>query len=110
MTKFTKLALFLGVLIGVVIVVAIVQRRTSRDTIRYGISPYQDTAMPKVAEGMGLYQKNGLNVELVTVAWEDVVPSLASAERTVDVAIGSINTLIPRAENINVTGGRDVGL
>jgi len=76
--------------------------------IRYGISPYQDTAMPVVAQSMDLYRKNGLNVELVNVAWEDIIPSLASHGRTIDVGIGSINLLLPRAENINAQGGGDV--
>jgi ABC-type nitrate/sulfonate/bicarbonate transport system substrate-binding protein len=76
--------------------------------VRYGISPYQDLAMPKIAEGLGLYRKNNLNVELVTIAWEDIIPSLASGGKTVDVAIGSVNTFLPRAENINLQGGGDV--
>jgi ABC-type nitrate/sulfonate/bicarbonate transport system substrate-binding protein len=77
-------------------------------TIRYGISPFQDTAMPVLGEAYGLYRKNDLNVQLVTVPWEDIVPSLASGGGTVDVAIGSINTFLPRAENIDVVGGGDV--
>jgi len=64
--------------------------------------------MPVMAESMDLYRKNGLNVELVNVAWEDVIPSLASRGRTIDVGIGSINLLLPRADNINVQGGGDV--
>jgi ABC-type nitrate/sulfonate/bicarbonate transport system substrate-binding protein len=64
--------------------------------------------MPKVAEGMGMYRANGLNVDLRTVAWEDIVPSLASAGQTIDVGIGSINLLLPKAENIDVKGHGDV--
>ena len=78
------------------------------EQIRYGISPFQDTAMPVMAQSMGLYKSNGLNVELLNVGWEDVIPSLASRGRTIDVGIGSINLLLPRAENINVQGGGDV--
>lgn len=77
-------------------------------TIRYGISPYQDTALPIAAQEMGLYKKNGLDVEFISVAWEDIVPSLASAGKTFDVAIGSINVLLPKAENINIKGGGDI--
>lgn len=94
----------------VVVVAAVWAWRTQQrpEPIRYGISPYQDLAMPKIAEGLGLYQREGLDVELVTIAWEDVIPSLAAAGQSVDVAIASVNTLLPRAENINLKGGGDV--
>src|SRR3989338_5368649 len=76
--------------------------------IKYGISPYQDTAIPVLSEKLGLFEEAGLHVELVNVAWDDIIPALASAGNTVDVAIGSMNTLIPQAENLNVKGGGDV--
>lgn len=77
-------------------------------SIIYGISPFQDTAIPKVAEGMNLYQANNLNVKLHSVAWEDIIPSLSSASGSIDVGIGSINLLLPKAENINVIGKGDI--
>ena len=77
-------------------------------TIRYGISPYQDTAIPVLSESLGLFERERLDVELVNIAWNDIAPVLASAGETVDIAIGSMNDLIPRAENINVKGGGDV--
>ncbi len=108
MGKFTKLGLIVIFVIVVIIIGILISGTGPDDKIRYGISPYQDTAMPKVAEGMGLYEKYGLNVELITVAWGDIVPSLSSAGKSVDVALGSINTFLPRAENINVKGGGDL--
>lgn len=96
----------IALLVCLVVLFGFILRDTA--TIGYGISPYQDTAMPKVAEGMGLYADRGLHVALHTIAWEDIVPSLASAGETVDVALGSVNTFLPRAENINVKGGGDV--
>lgn len=77
-------------------------------TIKYGISPYQDTAIPVLAQSLGLFEREDLDVELVNIAWNDIVPALASAGETVDVAIGAMNELVPRAENINVKGGGDV--
>jgi ABC-type nitrate/sulfonate/bicarbonate transport system substrate-binding protein len=101
-----------GIVVVAVLVIAglasFVNRGGRSEVIRYGISPYQDLAMPKIAEGIDLYEKNGLNVELITVAWEDIIPSLASAGESIDVAIGSVNTLLPRARNINLEGGGDV--
>jgi ABC-type nitrate/sulfonate/bicarbonate transport system substrate-binding protein len=103
-TKVSLKVLFLFLIIAMLVSCS----RNKSDKIIYGISPFQDTSMPKVAEGMGLYEQNNLNVELVSVAWEDVIPSIASGGRTIDIGIGSINLLLPRAENINVLGGGDV--
>jgi NitT/TauT family transport system substrate-binding protein len=69
--------------------------------IRLGISPYQDTAIPVISKTEGIFSKNGLDVELVTIPWENIVPALASRGRTIDVAIGSINTFLPRAAAVN---------
>jgi ABC-type nitrate/sulfonate/bicarbonate transport system substrate-binding protein len=108
MTRNRLVVLVLAILlIGLAIGIATWTTHSS-SPIRYGISPFQDTAMPVVAEDLGLYKKAGLDVELRTVAWEDIVPSVASAGHTIDVGIGSINLFLPRAENIDVKGGGDV--
>jgi NitT/TauT family transport system substrate-binding protein len=107
--KLCALGLILVGILGVAVVWPYLAEQTGEGiVIRYGISPFQDTAMPKVSEGIGLFEKHGLAVELISVGWEDIVPSLASGGRTIDVAIGSINTFLPRAENINKVGGGDV--
>lgn len=108
MSKHGKLGAVLLVLVLVGIGAIIIRQQQQGARIRYGISPYQDTAMPKVAEALGLYRQHGLRVDLISVAWEDVFPTLASAGESIDVAIGSINTFLPRAENINVVGGAQV--
>jgi ABC-type nitrate/sulfonate/bicarbonate transport system substrate-binding protein len=69
--------------------------------VRLGISPYQDTAMPTIAEAEGFFAKQKVDVQLQTVPWENIVPALASRGKTVDVAIGSINTFLPRADAVN---------
>lgn len=105
------------ILVIIVFIIAIIgsgaalyanQTRSQEVIVKYGISPYQDTAIPVLAQSLGLFERDRLNVELVNIAWNDVVPALASAGDTVDVAIGSMNELIPRAENVNVKGGGDV--
>ena len=77
-------------------------------TIRFGMSPYQDTAIPVLSEAMGLYKQNGMNVELVNVPYENVITSLASAGETIDVGINDVGSFLPRAQDINVKGGGDV--
>jgi ABC-type nitrate/sulfonate/bicarbonate transport system substrate-binding protein len=105
----STIAVIILVLVIIITAIFLMKKEERGPTpIRYGISPFQDTAMPVVAEGMGLYKQNNLSVELITVAWEDIIPSLASAQGTIDIGIGSINLFLPRAENINVVGGGDV--
>lgn len=74
--------------------------------ITLGISPYQDTAIPVIAQTNGIYDEREVNVDLRTIEWENIVPSLATRGETIDVAIGSINTFLPRANAVN-TGQDD---
>jgi ABC-type nitrate/sulfonate/bicarbonate transport system substrate-binding protein len=96
------------IVITPLLVLLVACSRNQPPPIQYGISPFQDTAMPVVAQSLGLYDKAGLNVQLVTLPWEDVIPSLASRGRTIDLGLGSINLLLPRTQNINIIGGGDV--
>lgn len=71
--------------------------------VRYAISPYQDTALPVVAETNGWYKQEGLNVELKLLDWGNVMDSVASG--AVDVAIQNFNSFQPVYFNINTRGG-----
>jgi hypothetical protein len=71
------------------------------NSLRVAISPYQDLAMLTAHDHLGLDTKYGTRIEIVTLAWEDVVPSLASAGRTVDVGYGSLIEFLTKYENIN---------
>ena len=66
-------------------------------TIRYGITPYQDSALPVVANELGWYRKNGINFKLVPLAWGDVVTALSSG--SIDVAIYNFNSFQAPYEN-----------
>lgn len=70
-------------------------------TLSVAISPYQDLAMLTVHNHLGLDEKYGTNLELVTLAWEDIIPSLASAGRTVDIGFASLIEFLTKYENIN---------
>lgn len=61
--------------------------------VKYGITPYQDSALPVVAEILGWYQKEGLNVELIPLSWGEVVTGLSS--EAIDVAIYNFNSFMP---------------
>src|SRR5690349_4136044 len=64
----------------------------AQQTIRYGITPYQDSGLPVVAAMKGWYKEEGLNVELVPLAWGDVVTALSSG--SIDVAIYNLNSFL----------------
>ena len=60
--------------------------------VRYGITPYQDSALPVVAERLGWYKEQGLEIELVPVSWGDVVTALSSG--AIDCAIYNFNSFL----------------
>jgi NitT/TauT family transport system substrate-binding protein len=65
--------------------------------VRYGITPYQDSALPIVAAMKGWYQEEGIKVELVPLAWGDVVTALSSG--SIDVAIYNLNSFLAPYQN-----------
>lgn len=66
------------------------------NTVRLGISPFQDTMLPIIGQEKGWFEEEGLNVELKTLAWNTVTPSVASG--SVDVAINNTTGLVSVAE------------
>lgn len=65
------------------------------------ISPYQDLAMLVSAEPLGLTTKYGIQLNLVTMAWEDILPAVASAGKTVDVGFGSLTEYLTKYSKLN---------
>ena len=69
--------------------------------LRFGISPYQEIALIVNEKPLGLEQKYGVKLELVTMPWEDLLPAVASAGQTIDVGLASLSDYIARSERIN---------
>lgn len=65
------------------------------------IAPYQDLAMLVNAPKYGFDVRAGLSLELVTMAWEDILPAVASAGRTVDVGFGSYVEYLTKFAKLN---------
>src|SRR5947209_5998258 len=65
--------------------------------IRYGITPYQDSALPVVPAKLGWYRDAGLNVELVPATWGDVVTAISAG--AIDVAVYNFNSFQAPYEN-----------
>lgn len=72
--------------------------------VRYGITPYQDSALPVVAERLGWYEEEGLRVELVPLSWDQVMPALRSG--AIDAAVYNFNSFLPAYENAAQGGAR----
>ncbi len=64
-------------------------KQQRKHIIRFGITPYQDTALPVVADKLGWYSQNGIEVEFVPLAWGDVMLALSSG--SIDASIYTIN-------------------
>lgn len=70
-------------------------------TISVAIAPYQDLAMLVNAEPEGIADKHGLQVKLLTVAWEDILPAIASQGKTADVGFGSYIEFLTKYAKLN---------
>jgi ABC-type nitrate/sulfonate/bicarbonate transport system substrate-binding protein len=95
--------LYLGLLGVAIALLGIFIVGIRRQPIKYAISPYQDTALPFVAERNGWYSENGLNVDLKLLDWGNVMDAVAGG--AVDVAIQNFNSFQATYHNINDRGG-----
>src|SRR5258707_14780004 len=53
--------------------------------VMIGLSPFQDTLLPIIGKEKGWFEKEGLDVEFKTLAWNAIIPAVASS--AVDVAV-----------------------
>jgi len=53
------------------------------------------------AEPLGFTTKYGVRLNLVTMAWEDILPAVASAGKTVDVGFGSLTEYLTKYSKLN---------
>jgi ABC-type nitrate/sulfonate/bicarbonate transport system substrate-binding protein len=72
-------------------------RNDEQNTVKYGITPYQDSALPIVADSIGLYKDSNIDFKVVPLAWGDVVSALISG--AIDVAIYNFNSFQAPYEN-----------
>ena len=71
-------------------------------TVRFGITPFQDSALPVVAKKKGWYREKGLDVEVVDLGWTDVPLGLAS--NSIDVAIYNFDSFMASWHQLNSAG------
>ena len=75
-------------------------------TVRYGITPYQDSALPVVPEALGWYKENGIDFKPIPVSWGDVPAAMSAG--AIDVAIYNFNSFQPSYENAAKGGSKPV--
>ncbi len=74
------------------------------NTLRVAIAPYQDMALLANVKNLGLEKKYGTKLELFTMPWEEIIPTVASAGKTVDVGFASLADYMCKAERLNSKG------
>ena len=72
-----------------------------RRRVTYGISPYQDTIIPKYADIQGWYEQEGIVPDLRVLAWGDIMPAIGGG---VDVAIQNFNSFQASYWNLRARG------
>ena len=82
---------------------------SSTNKITFGISPYQDTYLPKLAEEKGWFKEADVNVETVTLAWGDVMYSIASSQGA-NIAITNFNSFLAAYEQLSLQGAKPIFL
>lgn len=69
--------------------------------LKMAISPYQEIALLVNEKPLGLEKKYNVNLELITMPWEEQLPAVASAGQTVDVGFASLSDYLAKFERIN---------
>jgi ABC-type nitrate/sulfonate/bicarbonate transport system substrate-binding protein len=93
-------AAFLGALL-LIILATIFRAPSPKAPLRLAIAPYQDLAMIVNAEPIGAAKNHGIDLDLVTLSWENIFPAVASAGPTVDVGFGSLVEYLTKYYKVN---------
>lgn len=91
------------IIVGLLLIVLayLLIEKADKNPLTVAISPYQDIAMIVNIKNLDLEKKYNTKVELQTMNWEDILPSIGSASKTVDVGFGSYIEYLTKYENIN---------
>lgn len=108
MRRSVALWILVGLVAAGLLVLALWPRDGGSRPLRLGMAPYQDLAMIVNAEPLGLERRYGTDIELVTMGAEELLPSVASAGRGVDIAFGSYSEYLAKYNNLNTPGADPV--
>ncbi|MDP9190451.1 MAG: ABC transporter substrate-binding protein [Acidobacteriota bacterium] len=62
------------------------------ETVRFGVSPFQDTLLPIIGKERGWYAEEGLDVQFTQLGWTEVMEALSAGQ--VDVAINNETSVV----------------
>jgi NitT/TauT family transport system substrate-binding protein len=65
---------------------------TSVKSVRFGVSPFQDTLIPIVGQEKGWYKDVGLDVKFSVLGWTEVMEALSAGQ--IDVAINNETSVV----------------
>lgn len=106
--KQKNITLFLALILGAIpfLVSCGNQEKTaesccSNKTLKVGIAPYQEMALLMAEKNLGLEEKHGVKLEILTLQWEELLTSVASAGHTIDVGFGSLSDFLAKQEQLN---------
>lgn len=100
----TNNRIYLAFVLSILLILFVACSKKSNKIV-YGISPYQDTALPVVSEHQNMFTDAGLEVDLRLLEWGDVMPAVASG--AVDIAVQNFNSFQSVYTNI-IDGGGDI--
>lgn len=75
--------------------------KSNANNLIVAISPYQDIAMLVNYKHLKLDKEYHVNIQLRTLAWEDILPAVASSGPTVDVGFGSLTEYLTKYSRLN---------
>jgi ABC-type nitrate/sulfonate/bicarbonate transport system substrate-binding protein len=87
--------------LSLIAVAAIAFWPSSLGPLRLGLAPYQDLAMIVNIKSLGLEERYGTKVDLVTLPWEEILPSVATLGRGLDVGFASYAEYLTKFNNLN---------
>lgn len=73
----------------------------SNKSLKVGIAPYQEMALIVCEKNLGLEKKYDVNLEILTLEWEELLTSVASAGHTIDVGFASLSDYLAKQEQLN---------
>ncbi len=81
--------------------ILIISCSTKDEPLKVAISPYQDIAMIVNIKNLNLEEKYNIQVDLLTMNWEDILPAISSAGKTADIGYGSLTEYLTKVNNLN---------
>lgn len=100
MNKRNLILASVGLIAAAILVFAFWPAQNTR-SLRLGLAPYQDLAMIVNIKPLGLEKRYGTSVDLVTLGWEDILPSVATIGRGLDIGFGSYAEYLTKFQNLN---------